>query len=75
MAPLALRVKAPAAEGARAPSVEAGERLEGFERLITKLATHFINVPCENIDTAVRTALKDFGEFAGLHRASILKPL
>jgi signal transduction histidine kinase len=74
MPPLAVRRKA-TPEPARALSAEidgAGERLAGFERLITHLATHFINVPSEEINGAVRTALQKFGEFARLHRASIV---
>jgi GAF domain-containing protein len=50
----------------------AGERLDGFERLITHLATHFINVPTEKVDDAVEVALQKIGEFAQLHRASIV---
>src|SRR5262245_53226837 len=41
----------------------AGERLDGFERLITHLATHFINVPTEKVDNAVEVALQKLGEF------------
>jgi signal transduction histidine kinase len=50
----------------------AGERLEGFERLITHLATHFINVPTEKVEAAVELALQKIGEFAQLHRVSIV---
>jgi signal transduction histidine kinase len=50
----------------------AGERLDGFERLITHLATHFINVPTEKVDDAVEVALQKLGEFAQLHRVSII---
>ena len=72
MAPLPVRMKS-LPEHVRVPASEsAGERLTGFERLITHLATDFINVPSEDIDGAVRTALQKFGEFARLHRASIV---
>ena len=50
----------------------AGERLDGFERLITHLATHFINVPTEKVEAAVELALQKIGEFAQLHRVSIV---
>jgi len=50
----------------------AGERLDGFERLITHLATHFINVPTEKVDDAVVVALQKLGDFAQLHRVSII---
>ncbi len=62
------------ARSKRAASTRGGNRKDkaSFERLITHLATQFINVPIERLDEAVDTALAMFGGFAELHRASIL---
>jgi signal transduction histidine kinase len=59
-------------QAAADPAKGTGERTSGFERLITHLATHFINVPSQEIDGAVTTALQKLVEFARLHRASIV---
>jgi signal transduction histidine kinase len=69
--PRAVDSPAHALDAIREPDARKGERLLGFERLITHMATHFINVPSAEIDAAVTTALQKLGEFAGLHRATI----
>ncbi len=40
-----------------------------FENLILSLATKFINLPPENLDTAICEALKSIGEFTGVDRS------
>lgn len=47
-------------------------RLE-FERLVSTLSTHFINLPAEVIDDAISWALEEMGRFLGADRAYLIQ--
>ncbi len=44
-----------------------------FEKLITSISTHFINVALENIRPEINQALKRIGSFAGVDRSYIFR--
>ncbi|MCU0578761.1 MAG: PAS domain S-box protein, partial [Desulfobacterota bacterium] len=44
-----------------------------FEKLITSISTHFINVALENIQPEIHQALKRIGAFAGVDRSYIFR--
>lgn len=47
------------------------QRKTQFEELITGIASSFINLPLENIDSAINEALKKIGEFCDVDRAYV----
>ncbi|HEY5955524.1 MAG TPA: ATP-binding protein [Polyangiaceae bacterium] len=44
-----------------------------FERMITGLSTHFIDLGVELVDAGIQVALRKIGEFAGVDRAYIFR--
>ncbi|MDD5195811.1 MAG: diguanylate cyclase, partial [Candidatus Omnitrophica bacterium] len=42
-----------------------------FENLITRISTNFISIASDNVDTQIKIALKDIGEFTGVDRVYI----
>jgi diguanylate cyclase (GGDEF)-like protein/PAS domain S-box-containing protein len=64
-----------------AAAVDAGERREAqeslrrradFERLVSGISTHFINVAPEEVDAGIEEALAAIGEFTGADRAHVV---
>lgn len=43
-----------------------------FQKLITNISTHFINLPLDEIDNGIKQALCQIGEFAGVDRSYLL---
>ena len=48
------------------------ERRIEFEKLITSLSSHFINLPFDKIDSGIANALASIGQFIGVDRISII---
>jgi len=49
------------------------EHMRKFERLITDISGHFINISFEQIDEGINQALRALGEFAGVDRSYIFQ--
>jgi PAS domain S-box-containing protein len=50
---------------------EAHQRAE-FDRVVTALATNFINLPLDRIDTGINSALQQIARFVGADRAAVV---
>ncbi len=48
-------------------------QVSGFQRIVTKLSTRFINLPLERIDDHIDNALREIGEFADVDRCYIFE--
>lgn len=44
-----------------------------FENIIASMSTRFINMPSEDIENGINTALKDIGEFTGMDRVYVFQ--
>lgn len=44
-----------------------------FEKLLTGLATHFINLPSDQIDQGINMVLREIGQFSGADRSYIFR--
>ncbi len=55
----------------RKNAVSALEYRFELEQLITSISTHFINLPSDEIDSGINSALRRIGEFAGVDRSYV----